>query len=70
MLHIKELTGLDWLGLAVCVAVLVLIWVASRPPWPPLTPAMDRTEKVLIWLLALALVAGAGMLLTAGGMRP
>lgn len=69
MMHFKELTGMEWLGLAVCVAVLVLIWIASRPPWPQASPAIDRTEKVLLWVLAIALVVGAGLLFLAGGTR-
>lgn len=69
-MHFKELEAMDWLGLAVCVAVLVLIWIVSRPPWPPLAiEPMTRLERVLIWLLAIALVAGVGMLFTAGNVR-
>lgn len=69
-MHFKELQAMDWLGLVMCVAVLVLIWLVSKPPWPPLPiQPMTKVERVLIWLLALLLVAGAWMLFTAGNVR-
>lgn len=69
-MHFKEMHGMDWLGIALAVAVLVLIWLVSKPPWAQVTVAMARTEKVLIWVLILALVVGAWMVFTAGNGRP
>lgn len=35
-MHFKEIQGSDWLALAICFAVLALIFIMSKPPWPPL----------------------------------
>lgn len=43
---IKPLTGKDWIALGVCVAVLVLIWLASRPP-RPYAMRRDPTDREL-----------------------